>query len=323
MSIRDDLIERCARKRNQKVGPLSKEAYAELSLAVRENPESFVDEDAERALLLLAGALDAYREASRNDDLLDDDAYAAEHARRLGLLRQACERSLSLDEGCLDARLVLEIASDAEPDALAVRLARLEKDLVARPAEGEPGGAWEDPFDRPRLRLIATLARTNVDAARFSLARDEASSVVAATLSSGDPLGARHTLMLACARLEDEEGLGATEALFSERESAWSHLSRVLLLYKLGRMSAARRALRGFDSLCAGGAYALLRPVYVDLYLPERPEVPACGFEEAVMAVREAEPIIADVPEFLGWCQGHDWLMASAQSFAERNDLDW
>ena len=133
----------------------------------------------------------------------------------------------------------------------------------------------------------------------------------------------RLEVMLACARLEDEEGLGATEALFSERESAWSHLSRALLLYKLGRMSAARRALRGFDSLCAGGAYALLRPVYVDLYLPERPEAPACGFEEAVMAVREAEPIIADVPEFLGWCQGHDWLMASAQSFAERNDLDW
>ena len=41
------------------------------------------------------------------------------------------------------------------------------------------------------------------------------------------------------------------------------------------------------------------------------------------MAVREAEPIIADVPDFINWCQGHDWLVASARQFAEKNDLDW
>ena len=32
-------------------------------------------------------------------------------------------------------------------------------------------------------------------------------------------------------------------------------------MYKLGRMSAARRALAGFDRLCQGGSYALMRPV--------------------------------------------------------------
>ena len=47
------------------------------------------------------------------------------------------------------------------------------------------------------------------------------------------------------------------------------------------------------------------------------------GFEEAMMAVREAEPIITDVPEFIAWCQGHDWLEASARAFAEKSDLDW
>ena len=129
--------------------------------------------------------------------------------------------------------------------------------------------------------------------------------------------------MLACARLEDEAGLGALDARFSDRESAWSHLARVLLLYKLNRLPAARRALRGFDSLCAGGAYALLHPTYVEIYLPDRPDAEPCGFEESLMAVREAEPIIADVPEFISWCQGHDWLVASARAFAERNDLDW
>ena len=321
MSIRDDLIERCAQKRNRKVGPLSKEAYAELTLAVRENPEAFADEGPERALLMLANALDAHRAAARDDDLLDDDAFAAERTRRLERLIDTCDAARALDDGCLDALLVRALAEDLEPDTLTQRLLELD---AGRGPLGEAGGdLWADPLNRPRLRLRAALARTYADAARFSLARDGARLVVDATLAAGDPLGARHTLMLACARLEDEDGLNRAEALFSDRESAWSHLSRVLLLYKLGRMSAARRALRGFDSLCAGGAYALLRPVYVDLYLPERPEAPACGFEEAVMAVREAEPIIADVPEFVGWCQGFDWLVESAQAFAERNDLDW
>ena len=79
----------------------------------------------------------------------------------------------------------------------------------------------------------------------------------------------------------------------------------------------------GFDCLVTGGAYALLRPVFVEPFLPDRPEAPSCGFEEALMAVREAEPIIADVPEFVPWCQGHEWLVASARAFAERDGLDW
>ena len=58
-------------------------------------------------------------------------------------------------------------------------------------------------------------------------------------------------------------------------------------------------------------------------YLPDRPDVTPGGFEESVFAVREAEPIIADVPDFINWCQGHDWLVASARRFAEKNDLDW
>ena len=88
-------------------------------------------------------------------------------------------------------------------------------------------------------------------------------------------------------------------------------------------MAAARRALRGFDGLCAGGAYALLRPTFVDVYLPDRPEVAPCSFEECLMAVREAEPIVADTPELIAWCQDQDWFVASARSFAERRDLDW
>ena len=94
-------------------------------------------------------------------------------------------------------------------------------------------------------------------------------------------------------------------------------------MYKLGRMSAARRALAGFDRLCQGGSYALMRPVFVEVYLPDRPPVAVNSLEEATLAVHEMEPTIADVPDFINWCQGHDWLVASARRFAEKNDLDW
>ena len=75
-----------------------------------------------------------------------------------------------------------------------------------------------------------------------------------------DPLGARHTSALALARLEDEAALDALEASFGRRGDSWTQLARLILFYKLGRMGAARRALKGLDTLCEGGVYALLRP---------------------------------------------------------------
>ncbi len=319
MNAWDELVARCAARRNEKIGPLSDDAYAELVLAVRQSPADFADEPGERALLVVARALDGYRASLTRDDLLDDESFERERARRHSALAAECERAVSIDPDCLDARLIALLASEPDPDPLLTALLELER---AHAKEALPeGDAWEDVFCRPRLRLRAAVARTCLDGARFRMAASAAASLTDAT--PDDPLGARHTHMLACARLEDEAGLGALDARFSGRESAWSHLARVLLLYKLDRLTAARRALRGFDSLCAGGAYALLRPVLTEPYLPDRPDVAPCGFEEAVMAVREAEPIIADVPEFIAWCQEQEWLVASAQAFAERNDLDW
>ena len=319
MNAWEELVARCAARRNEKIGPLSDEAYAELVLAVRQSPADFADDPPEQALLVLAHALDTYRASGMDDDLLDDEAFETARARRIALLRASCRQALELDARCLDARLIDLLASEPEPDALTRGLLNLEREFSGPPVPKDD--AWEDVFCRPHLRLRAAVARTCLDAARPRMAASAAASLLDAT--PDDPLGARHTYMLACARLEDEPGLGALEARFSERESAWSHLARVLLLYKLDRLTAARRALRGFDRLCEGGAYALLRPTFVEVYLPDRPEAAPCGFEEALMAVREAEPIIADVPEFIAWCQGHDWLVDSACAFAEKRDLDW
>ncbi len=319
MNAWNELVERCARRRNEKIGPLSDEAYAELVLAVRQNPADFADETSEQALLVLARALDAWRASRERDDLLTDKDYEAEHARRLAALRAECERAVSIDPGCLDAHVTALLASELDPDPLLSELLALER----AHAKDEPpvGDAWDDVFYRPHLRLRAAVARTCLDGARYRMAAAAAESVT--SVAPADPLGARHTHMLACARLEDEDGLGVLEARWAGRESAWSHLARVLLLYKLNRLTAAQRALRGFDRLCAGGAYALLRPVYVEPCLPDRPEAAPCSFEEVVMAEREVEPLITDVPELIPWCQGHDWLVASARAFAERNDLDW
>ncbi|WP_417802123.1 hypothetical protein [Thermophilibacter provencensis] len=319
MNAWDELVERCAQRRLKKLGPLSDEAYAELVLAVRENPESFIEHTPERAMLVIARALDAYRASCRNDDLLDDAAFEEERSRRLAKAHAEFTLAREIDESSLDACLLELLTEDRDPDLLFRGLIELERDFSSD--ELPPGDAWDDVFYRPHLRLRAALARTCLDTARYGIAERAATSVMDA--SPSDPLGARHTCALALARLEDEKGFDALDARFSRQGDPWSHLARVILLYKLDRMSAARRALRGFDQLCRGGAYALLHPTYVEPYLPDRPDVTPGGFEESVFAVREAEPIIADVPDFINWCQDHDWLVASARRFAEKNDLDW
>lgn len=320
MNAWDELVTRCALRRREKIGPLSDQAFEELLLAVRERSVDFVDCAADQALLELARALDAYEASRHGDDLLDDEAFRVARERRLAALVAACEHAAAVDARCLDARLVALLAREDDPDELLKGLVALERDAGAPMGETN-GEAWDNVYCRPRLRLRAAIARTCVDGARYRMAHTAATSVIAA--SPRDELGARHTAMLACARLEDEPGLGELDARFAVCESAWSHLARVILLYKLNRMPAARRALRGYDDLCTGGAYALLRPTFVDVYLPDRPEVARCGFEECLMAVREAEPIVADTPELIAWCQSQEWFVASARAFAEKRDLDW
>ena len=138
-----------------------------------------------------------------------------------------------------------------------------------------------------------------------------------------DALGARFTCTLAMARLEDEEGFNWLDAREGRRGNAWFHLSRVLLMYKLGRLPAARRALRGYDQLCVGGAYALLQPTFVEVYLPDRPVYTPGTFEESMLAVHEADLVVSDVPDFCAWACDQPGFLASAQSFCERNGLEW
>ena len=343
MDAHEELVLRLAEKRRRKLD-LSQSGSVELVLAVRENPGKFVDDPVEEAFGIVAQALERYEESHRNDDFLSDEDFMAERKRRLERMRGDCERALAVDDGCTDARLLSVLARDEEPDALLDLLLDIERDVAnqglalsdadavgttptslgsagAGPATGGSVDAWSDVFSRPYLRVQAAVARTCLDTARYRMANAEGQRLLAEARS--DALGARHTCALALARLEDEEGFDELDSRFGRRGDSWAHLGRVILLYKLGRMGAARRALAGFDRLCEGGIYALLRPVMADTYMPDRPLAEPYSFEEAVLAVHEADPIVVDVPDLPAWTEAQPGMRESAMSFARKSGFDW
>lgn len=324
MDAHDELVVRLALKRRRKLGGMSDGAYHELETAVRSDPTGFVDDAEDEAFLELSKALDRYQESQADDDLLDDQQFERVRSRRLEQLHGSCQRVLGIDPDCTDARLLHTLSADRNPDETLDRL--LEQSAREHDAHGPikvpaTGDAWSDVFSRPRLRLEDAIARTCMDSARYRMALRHSSDML--TLAPLDALGARYTCALAMARLEDEDGLEWLDQRFSRQGNAWLHLARVLLLYKLDRMSAARRALKGFDRLVDGGAYALLQPVFVDIYMPDRPTFEPGSFHEATLAVHEADPIIADTPDFAPWAAEQTAFADSARRFAESNGLDW
>lgn len=319
MRGRKEALERLATRRRRKLGAMSEQAFEELSLAVAKQPEAFVEDDADRAFLRLVDALEAYDARAAEDEFLDDDAYEASYSARRERLDAACQEVLAQDPNCLDARVVHAQLSGSEAGDVLEHLLTIEGE---QPTLGHEGtDAWDDVFARPRLRLRAAIARGYLDTTRFRPAFRACARLVEA--SPSDLVGARFTWALACARLEDEEAFNALDAKFARQGNAWSHIARILLMFKLDRMSAARRALRGFSGLCEGGAYALLRPAFVDTYLPDRPSFRPGSYKEAVLAVHEADPIVVDTPDFVAWATAQPGVAEDAQRFAEDHDLDW
>lgn len=324
MDAHEELVERLALKRSHKLGDLSQEGFEELRLAVNKDPESFIDDDEEHAFSIVAHALDDYRSSAEDDDLRDDEAYESERTKRFDRMQKACDQAIAFDPHCIDAQLLALIATNNSYDELFHGLDQLLNDTNERegnlsvPATGD---VWTNVFARPRLRVEAALSRVCLDTARFGLAKKHCLNLL--TLSPLDWLGARNTCALVFARLEDEDGFNWLDARFSHHGTAWFHLARVILLYKLDRMSAARRALRGYDQLCQGGAYTLMQPFFVERYMPDRPPFEPGSFDESVYAVFEADPIIADMPEFIRWVSSQPDFMASAHSFASNNGFDW
>lgn len=323
MIERDELVLRLAARRSRRLG-LSDSGYAELLRAVQKDPANFLDESSDEAFSLVVKALGRYDESTRADEFLDDESFFKERARRMERLHASCAEALAIDENCVDARLVDILTRDLEPDALLDGLLGIAKD-----ANGHFGtipqsaleDAWTDVFSRGRLRVQAAISRTCLDSARYRMADAVGREMMEA--SPSDVLGLRHTCALALARLEDEAGFDALDAHFGRRGDCWVQLGRMILFYKLGRTGAALRALKGLDTLCDGGIYALLRPTMVDTYMPDRPQTQAYGFDECVLAVHEAEPIIVDTPDFILWAQTQPGMLDSAEAYARKSGFDW
>lgn len=322
MNIRPELIERVARHRRDTLGTLSDAAYQELLESVKQDVESFIDSPEDEAFRLVVEATEREQASRKDEDLLDDDAFFESRTRRMARLVSDCEEALRIDPNCLDAQLLALLGKDLDPDPTIDPLFDVEKNAEETLAKlAPPEDAWNEVLFRPLLRIKACLARTLLDSACYRLAAQKGEEAIA--LSPSDPLGARHTCSLCYARLEDESSFDSLDVRFSRQGSAWSHLGRALLLYKIDRMPAARRAIKGYARTVEGGAYALLRPVMVDSYLPGRPECEPLSYPEAMLAVHEADPIICDVPDFPSWAQNQRDLWCSAQDFAQRKGFDW
>ena len=327
MSLREELILRCAHRRDAKLGGLSPKAFDELLEAVRNDVTAFVDTPSDAAFAEVTRAVENYERGLVEIDALDDEAYGIERARILNTLMQACRHVLETDPDCVDARHIIAVQMDNPlclPNQAFDQLmtTRIETGPAAKLAAEMPGGTgWGNVFIRPHLRLLAGVARQAIATTRFTLAASYATHAL--EVCPTDEIGARHTLAIACARLEDEANLNALDDLFNHESTAWSLLARAVLLYRLERYDSARRALRSFARLVDGGAYALLRPVLLPPYLPARPDVAPLSFDAAMQAVFETETVIADTPGFIAWAQNQPEIVAAAKNFADSRGFEW
>lgn len=268
---------------------------------------------------------------------LPDDEFERDRVELFDRARGQLARITSEDPGCLDARLVAIQLAEVPLDACLSDMLKLECEAREMLSATRPGfdpeaeGLWSAEALRGRdaaeltssdpdmigwLHILEALAQGSIFTARYRPAAAYARIVMRA---KGFPNYAVGTLLLALARLEDEDGFFqvAQDAGPDVEDLPWFGLGRTLLLYKLGQLRSARRALKDFSARCEGGAFFLLNPTYHDPYLPVRPPARE-AWDLSHQAVWEADGIIADTPDFTLWAEGVDGIRAAADDFARR-----
>ena len=171
------------------------------------------------------------------------------------------------------------------------------------------------------LHTLEAISQLCMASARYRAAANYARRVLKA---EGYPTRAAGTVLLALARLEDQDGFFALAHQLEEEigadaleNSPWYLLARTILLFKTNKMRPAVRALREFANRCEGGAFFLLNPMYQTPYLPCRPE-PRDPWDLSHQAVWEADGIISDTPDFAPWANACEDASQLAQEFARR-----
>lgn len=303
---------------------------------VLQDPARYATTDHARALISYGRARERLlRELDRMEDLPDDE-FDRKREQLFAAARQELHRIHRADPLCTDAELVDIMLADVPVDACLGDLMKLEERVRGRlgflPGFGEDAphfwadGGPQDDAERTRaepelvawLHTLEAISQLCLASARYRAAADYARRVMRA---QGYPNLSAGTVLLALARLEDEDGFFACAregaACGAGEDSPWFLLGRTILLYKLGRRKNARRALRDFAARCDGGAFYLLNPTYLTPYLPVRPPVrEAC--ELAHQAVWEADGIIVDTPDFTAWAASVDGVEDASGDFARR-----
>lgn len=314
---------------------------------IARRPEKYALSDRTRALLIYARARQELLDAcDALEDEEDDDAYD----RKREAAFRACKAKLydawQTDRDCVEAQLLDIVLSEAPIEDCVHDLVRLEHEVRARLTSSSPRFSpdaehlWlpdgdgngptaaeeveltrSDPAVIGWLHTLEALALACMDSARYRLAARYARQAMRARSYTGHPEG---TLLLALARLEDEQGFFDAvrdyDAAHAEglEASPWFLLARALLLYKLGRRKPARRALLDFAGQAEGGAYFLLNPDYDLPYVPVRP-APREPWDLSLQAVSEADPILVDTPDFTDWAESLEGVERIAEHFADQH----
>lgn len=324
MLVAAELTERLLRKAVKDDPSLATDAarMADFTRQAMRSPETLVKDDEDKALLLLEKAV---ARAQRDiDDELDAMYGTAPDAPRkppskLPQTHALLSRCIECDPHCYDARTLdviimadtfeqaIDGLSELEVEARqwCEQRSSLYDDVVADP--------WDAVFMRPYLRMRARRLDLLVQAACYRQALNLACEMLDEAPADGQ--GVRHTAALLYARLEDEEGLNALDVRYGREGSCWMHIARSVLLYKLGRLDAAKRALNGLARLCPGAAFFLASPSYVPPYLPDRPVFKPGSADESLLACYEADFLVVDTPEFVTWALQQPNFAEAADKF--------
>ena len=310
-----------------------------LHAEVRKHPERYATTMHAQALLSYMRVHDKLlHDLDGMEDIIDDEEFLHKEQKLFQDARVELFKIWHTDKLCVDAQLLDIELSEAGIDAQLNDLMKLEGTVREHLQRSAPGfdpdapGLWDasqlggataaeatrtNPEAIGWLHTLEVLSQACMGSARYKAAASYARKVMRA---EGYPNRASGTLLLALARLEDEDGFfaAAHETGADEESSPWYLLGRTILLYKLGRMRNAQRALREFAERCDGGAFFLLNPTYLTPYLPVRPE-PRESWDLAHQAVWEADGIIVDIPDFATWASSVKGVRDISEDFADRN----
>ena len=280
-------------------------SHPELTDAARElvhndvsvNPHKYAQTEHAQALLSYAGVhrhlLD---ELHRIEDMGSDEEFEQTRNRLFDDMRDELLKIVRVDAYVLDAQLLAIILADTPVDACLGDLMKLEATTADYLQQSVPGFDMEAPHywannvladgvtaadltvSEPALigwlHTLEAISHLCMASARYRAAANYARRVLKA---EGYPTRAAGTVLLALARLEDEDGFFALAHQLEEEigadaleNSPWYLLARTILLFKTNKMRPAVRALREFANRCEGGAFFLLNPMYQTPYLPAR-----------------------------------------------------